>query len=195
MSQWIELLDVSKRFGSEIVLDSFTIRFPVGEPSCVMGRSGVGKTTIFRLILGLIRPDSGVIRLPVGLKSAAVFQENRIIPRMSAIENVLLVTENSPTQRSRAAEILTRMELERESIEKRVDELSGGQQRRIAIARALIADADVVLMDEPFKGLDAKTRAHVCGVIDKETRGRTLIFSTHDQAEAELLHAAILEME
>lgn len=194
MSQFIEFLNITKRFGSEVVLDEFTIRFPIGEASCVMGRSGAGKTTIFRLILGLIRPDSGMIRLPNGLKSVAVFQENRLIPRMSALENVLLAVENTAAQRVRAAELLARMELDREFIEKRVNELSGGQQRRIAIARALIADADIILMDEPLKGLDTKTLAAVCSVIHEETRGRTLIFSTHDRQEAERLHAKIFEI-
>ena len=77
------------------------------------------------------------------------------------------------------------MGLDADLARKRVRELSGGQQRRAAIARALIADADVVLMDEPLKGLDDETARQVCAVIRAETRGRTLIFSTHDRREAE----------
>lgn len=194
MNQFIEFQDVSKRFGSEVVLDGFSRRFPLGEASCIMGRSGVGKTTIFRLILGLIRPDSGIIQIPNGIKTAAVFQENRLIRHMSALENVFLVVEDSAVQRIRAEELLSRMGFDAALFEKRIDELSGGQQRRVAIARALIADADVILMDEPLKGLDTKTVEVVCGVINGETRGRTLIFSTHDRNEAERLNAEIFEI-
>ena len=194
MKNGIEFCGVTKRFGGETVLSDFSILLPYGEAVCVMGRSGVGKTTIFRLILGLIRPDQGEIRIADRASVVAVFQENRLLSWLSAVENAALATDGRAADRERASALLARMGLDADLARKRVRELSGGQQRRAAIARALIADADVVLMDEPLKGLDDETARQVCAVIRAETRARTLIFSTHDRREAEWLGARVVEI-
>ena len=144
--------------------------------------------------LGLIRPDSGTIAGIGGVRVVAVFQENRLLRGMSAVDNVLLVTDGRAEAARRSWSLLARMGLDRELARKRVDALSGGQQRRVAIARALAAEADAVLMDEPLKGLDEATARTVCGVISDETRERTLIFSTHDRREAERLCARVVEI-
>lgn len=194
MSAGITFHEVTKRFGPELVLDRYSAEFPFVETTCLMGRSGAGKTTIFRLLLGLIRPDSGTIAGIGGVRIVAVFQENRLLRGMSAVDNVLLVTDGRAEAARRSWSLLARMGLDRELARKRVDALSGGQQRRVAIARALAAEADVVLMDEPLKGLDEATARTVCGVISDETRERTLIFSTHDRREAERLCARVVEI-
>ena len=194
MKDGIEFRGVTKRFGDETVLSDFSLALPFGETVCVMGRSGAGKTTIFRLILGLIRPDRGEVRIADRASVVAVFQENRLLSWLSAVENAALATDGREADRERASALLARMGLDADLARKRVRELSGGQQRRAAIARALIADADVVLMDEPLKGLDDETARQVCAVIRAETRGRTLIFSTHDRREAEWLAARVVEI-
>lgn len=194
MRTGIEFCGVTKRFGDEVVLSDFSLSLPFVETVCVMGRSGVGKTTLFRLILGLIQPDQGTVTVADHASVVAVFQENRLLGWLSAAENVALATEGRADDRERAFELLARMGLDADLARKRVTELSGGQQRRAAIARALIAEADVVLMDEPLKGLDDETALQVCGVIREEMRGRTLIFSTHDRREAEWLSARVVEI-
>lgn len=194
MKDGIEFCGVTKRFGDETVLSDFSLALPFGETVCVMGRSGVGKTTVFRLILGLIRPDQGKITIAGRASVVAVFQENRLLSWLTAVENAALATDGREADRERARDLLARMGLDADLARKRVRELSGGQQRRAAIARALIADADVVLMDEPLKGLDDETARQVCAVIRAEMRGRTLIFSTHDRREAEWLGARVVEI-
>ncbi len=187
----IVVKNLSKRFGEKSVLDSVNFDFESGSRTCIMGESGRGKTTLFNILLGLVQADSGEIS-GVPEKVSAVFQEDRLCESFSAVANVLAVTGKSV----RTAEIekcLTELGLG-DSMYQPVINLSGGMRRRVAIARALLAESEFIVFDEAFKGLDDATREKTVDVILSRTVGKTLLFSTHDVRDAELLGAEIINM-
>ena len=188
----IELLNLSKSFDGRAVLSGLTHTFPDGKITCIIGPSGCGKTTLLNLLLGLLSPDSGEIRgIPQG-RVAAVFQEDRLISHLSAISNVRIVLHGGFPE-NEIIRALKSVGLGK-SMRQPVRELSGGMQRRVALVRALLADSKLVIMDEPFKGLDADTRAAVIQYTRKMMNGRTALIVTHDPAEAEMLDAGIFEL-
>jgi len=188
----IELLSLSKAFDGKPVLSGLSHSFPDGEITCILGPSGCGKTTLLNLLMGLLPPDAGEIRgLPQG-RIAAVFQEDRLIDHLSALSNVRLVLRRGAPE----SEILRSLEAVGigEAARRPVRELSGGMRRRAALVRALMADSPLVLMDEPFKGLDAATREAVIAFTRRMLAGRTALIVTHDPAEPAILGAKIFEM-
>ena len=180
--------NINKSFGDKQVLKDFSLSVKKGERVCLMGASGCGKTTVLNLLLKVIMPDSGKV---VCGDSSAVFQENRLCEDFSAVTNVKIVTRDK--DKKRAEELLIALKLG-EDMYKSVRKFSGGMKRRVAIARALAYDKEIILLDEPFKGLDTETRAVAAEVINRETKGKTLLFVSHDREEAELLGARIIEM-
>ena len=180
----IELQNVSKSFGEKQVLQNFSHVFPEGELTCVMGPSGCGKTTLLSLLLGLEQPDSGRVLGMEGRRKSAVFQEDRLCENAGAASNLRLV---NPTLTREEAEAMLRDLGLGDSLRQPVRTLSGGMKRRVAILRALAADYDVLLCDEPFKGLDQATKALVMDYFLGKTKGKTVILVTHDQGETEAL--------
>ena len=150
-----------KRFGDKPVLEDVSLTVPEGAVVCLMAPSGWGKTTLLRCMAGLEKPDSGTVR-DVPERIGYVFQEDRLCGHMSAVENVRLATgRRMDTETIRAH--LTELGLGGQ-LHQPVEELSGGQRRRVAIARAVCFGGGLLLLDEPFKGLDAETRRRIsCG--------------------------------
>lgn len=181
---------VEKRYGDKVVLRDFSARFPGGECTCIMGPSGCGKTTLLRLILGLETPDGGQI-LGRSFPMAAVFQENRLFEDFSALSNVTAVCPRE--RRPEAARHLMALGLG-ESLHAPVRTLSGGMKRRVAVARAVLAPGEVLVLDEPFTGLDRDTKAAVLAYLKDHTQGRTLLLVTHDPAERDALAQHTLDM-
>ena len=186
----ITLRNVSKRFGDKIVLENFSAVFPAGETSVLMGVSGGGKTTLLRLILGLETPDGGEIS-GVPAKCAAVFQEDRLCPQLTALGNVLLAAGRRKEREAR--ELLTRLGLA-ESINTPAADLSGGMRRRTALARALCSEYDLLVLDEPFKGLDDQTRRTAIETVREQTQGKTVLLVTHDPTEAKTFTEKIIRV-
>lgn len=187
------LRDLSKSFDKNRVLDRLNWRFPGGQISCVQGPSGCGKTTLLRLIAGLEAPDSGEIRGADGKKISAVFQENRLLENLTAEKNILLTARPGFT-RTDARNLLDELGLS-DTAQRRTCELSGGMQRRVAVARALAADYDLLLLDEPLTGLDDDARLRVLRRIQADLNGRTAIWITHDPDAAALLNAPVLRLD
>lgn len=152
-----------------------------------MGPSGCGKTTLLRILLGLEAPDSGNIQGLENRKLSAVFQEDRLCENLSAYANIRLVCPSSVTKDMISKE-LTLVGLEG-SEQQPIRELSGGMKRRVAILRGLMADWDILLMDEPLRGLDTTTRDLVIKRILEKGAGKTIILVTHDEEEVRLLGA------
>ena len=161
--------------------------FPEGKTTCIRGRSGCGKTTLIRLLLGLDIPDKGKIEGISDRKIRAVFQEDRLCENLSAASNIRLVC--TETISDRELEEAYKAVALTEVWQKPVRELSGGMRRRVSILRALLADSDCVIMDEPLRGLDEKTRTKTIDYILKKAEGKTLIFVTHEEQEAVWLKA------
>lgn len=177
---------VTKAFGEKVVLREFSAVFPAGRLSCVMAPSGAGKTTLLRLLMGLERPDAGSISGLEGVKISAVFQEDRLCENLTPAGNIALV--NPAPGKPYVAEALRAFALEGCETQP-CRELSGGMRRRVALLRALLADYDVLLLDEPFKGLDADTKALVLRETRKRCAGRTAVLVTHAAEEADALDA------
>ncbi|NLE71341.1 MAG: ATP-binding cassette domain-containing protein [Actinomycetales bacterium] len=188
----ITLRGVTKRYGEQVVLDGLDLDLPDGAVTALMGPNGSGKTTLARLVLGLEEPDAGEIDGLAGRRVVAAFQEDRLCEQLSAVGNVRLVLER--TRVAEAATALREAGLDDDALAKPVRELSGGQRRRVALVRALVADADVVVLDEPFKGLDRAAHARLLDVVRERTAGRTVLLITHDAAEAEALGAKVVTL-
>lgn len=187
MKNKIVLKDISLSFENLVVFDSFCAE--ISENSAIMGASGRGKTSLIRLIMGLTKPGSGEIRFENKPKFSAVFQEDRLFDTFSAIENVTCVLGRGLPKKEaemRAESLLSELLIERSEQKKAVRDYSGGMRRRVAIARALAAESDILILDEPYKGLDEKTRAVVAECIKKYSQDKLVILVTHDRAEAEI---------
>lgn len=188
----ITLNEVSKRYGEQAVLRGVSAVFTQGETVCIMGVSGAGKTTLCRLIMGLESPDSGQVLGAENMRFACAFQEDRLCPQLTAPANVRFACGQIDNARLQAA--FAAVGLTAEDCEKPVQELSGGQSRRVALVRAMLANADAVLLDEPFKGLDAAARAQAAQFIKAQQNNRLLLCVTHDAEDATALSARIFTL-
>ena len=204
---------VNKSFGNEQVLIDFNLEIPEGEFLTVIGRSGCGKTTMLRMINGLHTPDSG--RVLVQEKNVAetdlitlrrsigyVIQNKGLFPHMTVSENITYVPvisgkKDKLENRRLAVRLLKTVGLPEEMADRYPSELSGGQQQRVGIARALAADAKILLMDEPFGALDEITKRAMQNEmlsLQKQLH-MTIVFITHDIREAMKLGDRVLVME
>ncbi len=165
------------------VLENFSLEIPEGKRICLTGPSGVGKTTALRLLLGLEKPRRGRITGAAGLRFSAVFQEDRLIPERTALENAALFSD---AEAARA--VLAELGLA-EAADSLPAELSGGQRRRAALARALAHPFDVLVLDEALTGLDEETAKVCLAAIDRAVGGKTLVMVTHEPAHALALRA------
>ena len=189
----INCIGLTKADGDRVVLDSFTHTFPEGRVSCVLGRSGCGKTTLLRLIAGLETPDAGQVTGVPADGLSMVFQEDRLPPQLSAAGCLRCVLRKSADREARIAEALGALGIDPAS-DQPVREFSGGMRRRVALARALVVPAKLVLLDEPFKGLDADTRAAAVAFTRRMLAGRTAVLVTHDEADVTAFDAVALRM-
>ena len=188
----IVLRDVSKTYDGERVLDHLDLRIEAGKVTAIMGPSGLGKTTLLRILLGLTDCEGTVSGLE-NRKIAAVFQENRLLPWLTLKQNLELVC--GPGKDADIAEALRRMELS-DAADKKPSELSGGMQRRGALARALAYGGDVFLLDEPFTGLDEDLKDRIAGGLSELWRKekKTVLFVTHDSGEASRYADTIIKL-
>lgn len=187
----IELRNISKGYGEKQVFQGFSHSFPLGKTTCVMGPSGCGKTTLLNLLMGLQAPDSGELAGLEGLKKSAVFQEDRLCENIGAVSNLRLASPR--LSRREAQEALCALGLSG-SLKQPVREFSGGMKRRTAILRALLADFDLLLADEPFHGLDPALKLQTMEYFREKTQGKTTILVTHDIDEAKFFGGEILTL-
>lgn len=190
----ITIRELEKSYAGQSVLEKLNADIPLGGRYAIMGRSGCGKTTLLRILMDLEVPDGGEVEGLQELRISAVFQQARLCPALTALENVLLAAEKSSAAKQQAELFLARLGLDEIARKNRVSKLSGGQQQRVAIARALIAPFDLLILDEAFKGLDTATRADAAVLVDECLQGRTLVAVTHDAAELPLLKAQLLPL-
>jgi NitT/TauT family transport system permease protein len=189
----ITLRGITKRFGSHTVLDNLDLDLPAGRVTAVTGANGSGKTTLTRILLGLISPEAGTIGGLDGARRAAVFQEDRLCDQLSAVGNVRLVVGRGVALAAVRAE-LGRVGLSADRLDRPVRELSGGQRRRVALARALAVGADVIVLDEPFTGLDAEAKNQALRYVRERCLARTTVLVTHDPVEAAALDARVVTL-
>ena len=186
----LEIRDVRVAFGDKTVLRDCGFSLGAGEHLALMGPSGCGKTTLLRIALGLQMPDSGSVRCDA-LRPAAVFQEPRLLPWRTALENVVLPLKTGREAQGIALSWLDRMEL-KDAAELYPDELSGGMQQRVSIARAMAVQPDFLVLDEAFKGLDTELRERVLNLLAGALKDTAVLLATHSEEEAEALGCRIL---
>ena len=188
----LSLRSISKSYDSHPVLTGLSMDFFSGTAYCLMAPSGSGKTTLFRLILGLESPDRGEVLFKGSLRRpqiSAVFQEDRLLEGFSAVENLFFALGNRYSKETLTTSLLRL--LPADALEKPVCEFSGGMKRRLSVLRALLSPAEIILMDEPFTGLDPATKQTVIDLINELCSGKLLIASTHAKEDAVLLNAKI----
>ena len=183
----IDRLNVA--YGNASVLKDCALRVTAGSRIALMGPSGCGKTTLINAIAGLAAPDSGSIQ--VNGRVSYVFQEPALFPWLTAEENVNVVLSDKPDTLPQARRWLEEAGLA-DSLNKYPHQLSGGQKQRVAICRALAFGGDILLLDEPLKGLDPDTREQVANLILNTWKDKTLLLVTHDQWEAQTLCDTVL---
>ena len=181
------LFGVTKNFAEKTVVKDFSLSVAPGETVALMGASGCGKCTVGKLILGILPADDGEIKRPVRL--SAVFQEDRLCMEFDAVTNIAMVTGDRKAAEEALAEVgLTGIK------GKPVAALSGGMKRRVAIVRALLSDGELLVLDEPFTGLDAANRQQVAAYVKEKLHGRSALLITHSEKEAAELADRVIRM-
>ncbi|SDX47901.1 putative spermidine/putrescine transport system ATP-binding protein [Albimonas donghaensis] len=206
MSEFLSLEDLTLAYGGSVAVDRLNLAIRQGELIALLGPSGCGKTTTMRAIAGLLAPRSGTIRLdgkditrvaPSRREVGLVFQSYALFPHLSVFENVAfgLRLRKEPDLAARVAEGLATVGLS-DFADRAPAALSGGQQQRVALARSLVMNPKVLLLDEPLSNLDARLRLEMRMELQRVQRetGVTMVFVTHDQAEALALADRIVVM-
>ena len=186
----LEVKNLSKSFDDNVVLRDFSYTFTSGvyvlsEPS------GAGKTTLLRILCGLEVSDSGIVLKSPHAKTVMMFQEDRLLKNLSVMANIALAVQEQSLEQKQALqkcikEALCDVDLEGTE-SKPVHELSGGQKRRVALLRTLFADADILLFDEPLKGLDEALKQQVVAFVKPLIESKIVIWVTHTPDEVKLL--------
>ena len=178
--------NLNKKYGDRQVIKDFNCRFFRGEFNGITGSSGIGKTSLLNILMGLDDDYEGNISNLDG-NISVVFQENRLLENYSILENINLVLDQDIDITSLKEKLLA-LGLDGDPTIK-VAKLSGGMKRRVAILRALVKEADLYIMDEPFKDMDPETHNLVLNFVASELRGKTLIFTSHRTEDLDLLDA------
>lgn len=184
----IEIKNLCKSYDGKVIYRELNLIIPEQTISCIIGPSGCGKTTLLRMLAGLEAYDEGEILGTRGKRKAFVFQEDRLMPWLSVKENIEYVLDSWCSKDQMEKQISQILQLLKLSDEENVpvQKLSGGMKRRVAIGRALAFESEILLLDEPFKGLDDDLKWHVLkGILAYlEEKPRTVICVTHDKEVA-----------
>lgn len=183
----IKLDNLSFSYSDEKVISGLTAELELNKIYCIMGTSGIGKTTLMNILSGLLKPDCGKISGLQNLKKTFIFQENRLLSHMSVFDNLRYVTNNE----NKILKALEQTGLS-DVRNKKITELSGGMARRTAIARATAFDGDIFFIDEPLYGLDTKTSQGILELIKETVSNKTAFIITHSHEEAFYLSDKII---
>lgn len=188
MKPLIQIQNLTIKYNDNIVLEDFSYDFYEGIYA-VTGPSGIGKTSLAHAVAGIIPYTGKIISVP-GLRQSVVFQDNRLLEGLSVIKNLCIP---SGCTKEQAIKAINDTGLAG-SHDTPVYRLSGGMKRRVAILRAILTPSDVIIMDEPFTGLDKEIKMRVMQYIKENTSGKIMIMITHDMSEAEYFDSEILRL-
>lgn len=174
----IEIKDLCVRLGDKQIFQDYSERLPDHGIVLISGESGIGKTTLLRVLCGLLKPDHGTVTGLNGRKISFVFQEPRLLNYMTALQNAAIVSDEQ-----KADDLLQRLNMQ-DAKHVKAGDLSGGQKQRVSLARAFAFSDDVVLLDEPFTGLDEQNKLCAARLI---RTAKLAIVVSHDPSDADLL--------
>ena len=187
----LKLQHLTKRFGTAPLFTDLCME--VDAPVVLWAPSGWGKTTLLRILMGLEMPTSGAVQ-GVG-KVSAVFQEDRLCPQLTAVENVALVLPGPMSQyKTQIESDFQQLGLDGAALSLPARKLSGGQKRRAALLRALWAESDTLLLDEPFTGMDPETMKKAAALLKARCQDRNVLLATHDREAIEALGWEVIEL-
>lgn len=190
------IFNLKKAFGSKTIFDNFSYTFKDTGIYALTGESGVGKTTLLRLIAGLDTTYSGEI-LGGGIGNVSfAFQEHRLFPNLSALDNVILANHDKPTDEvmAEAKNMLLSLGIAEKDIHLTPSELSGGMRARVSLARAFLKKSPLLLLDEPTSELDAENAELVRKVIKKQSERQLVIMVTHNLGDISNLSATEIKL-
>ena len=178
MNNKLEILSITKRFGEKTLFEDLTLT--VEGPAILWAPSGWGKTTLLRILMGLETPTSGTVQ-GVG-RVGAVFQEDRLCPQLTAVQNVeLVLPEEKKQYKTQIVEDFQQFGYDTEALTLPARKLSGGQKRRADLLRALWAESDTLLLDEPFTGMDPVTMQKAAALLKERCGQKAVLLATHDR--------------
>lgn len=184
---------LSKKFEEKKIIENLSVRIKENTFTSIMAPSGWGKTTLLRILAGLETADEGRIEGLENKRISMVFQEDRLCSNLNAVRNVRLVCQKEIEEK------IIYKELEKIGLkgnEKNpVEKLSGGMKRRVAIVRAIIIPYDLLMLDEPFSGLDDNNKRIMIEYIKEKSRGKTVIIVTHEEEEAKAIGGKIIHLD
>ncbi len=183
----VKITDLNFSYGENAILKDFSCELKPGERVCISAVSGRGKTTLLKIICGLLNEFKGEVEINAE-KLSVVFQDDVLLPWHTALENVAVVSD-----RQKAVFWLRRLNLV-DSADKYPYELSGGMKRRVALCRALAYDGDILVLDEPFKGLDDELKRQIIEIIKEQYKERLIIFTSHDKSETDMLATRVIAL-
>ncbi len=193
----MQIQNLCKSYENQPILDHLSLDLKEGGIYALMGPSGRGKTTFLHILMGIVPADEGKLLGFSNKRISAVFQEDRLFPFLTASENIAAVSRNrcffSASELSGYNEILAEL-LPASSLSLPVRSFSGGMKRRVSLARALLVPSDLLILDEPFTGLDEASRLQTMSFLLKYRNERTLLFSTHRKDDADFLHASLIQL-
>ena len=184
----VRLDNIKKSYNGKAILNGLTFEAKRGQPICLFGQSGCGKTTVLNIIAGLTKANGGSIIGNEG-RISYVFQEDRLLEQLSAKENIMLTARNR-----KAADSFIEAAGLSECIDMYPADMSGGMKRRTAIARAVAFDGGIMLLDEPFNGRDAGRKKAIAEFLKSFVSDKLCIMVTHDRTDAGLMDAEIFEI-
>ena len=192
----ISLKNLNKNYGRKVVISNFNFDFSDKGLYVIRGESGVGKTTLLRIIAGLDKDFSGEI-LGVGRENISfVFQEYRLFPTLSALQNITEILYEKPTDNEvvKAKEMLYSLGFSEAEIHLTPDKLSGGMKQRVSLARAFLKENAVLILDEPTKEMDGALCSKVRNMIAKEPKKRLVLMVTHNEDDFSSLDCTVINM-
>ena len=192
----LEIKDLSKSFGKKVVLSNFSYTFTEKGIFAIKGDSGVGKTTLLRIISGIDKKYTGLV-MGGGIGNVSLsFQEYRLFPTLSALENITEAVWEKPgeAEKRKASEMLKTLGFSQSELTLYPEELSGGMKQRVSLARALLRDAPILLLDEPTKELDRDLALTVLDLIKDEAEKRLVIMVTHNESDISILNPTVIDL-
>lgn len=188
----IELKNISKSFDDKQIISNFSYDFGEKGIICISGASGCGKTTLLRIISGVEKADSGEVS--VNGKLTFLFQEDRLLPWLNVEENIACVLKGKALEKKeKISSLLTSLGLEGLG-DSQIQSLSGGMKRRVALARAIAPEPDILLLDEAFNGLDNETRFKIHALIKEYSKEHLIVLVTHDESDISSLADKVIKL-